>query len=386
VSNEEIAQEKVQAQLTELLSRAEADQWDRDGSIPADVIAEFAGRGLLGAQIDTAYGGLGLSALENGHLTASVGEVCSSLRSVFTSHGMASSAVQLFGNPAQREHYLSLLASAGAIGATAFTEPDAGSDLTAMRTQITVQGDSVTVDGDKRWVTAGAYASHLAVFGRHGNGGAVVMVPLDAAGVRIEERPAPMGCRAAGHVHVTLRDVVLPISALLTRSKEAPLGFLVSRTLAYGRMSVAWGCVGVLRACLAAAARRSIDRVQFGRPIAQHQLVARHIAELRIAEHTATLACERAAEGVDARSPEAHIDVVLAKHIAARSSVAGASRAMQVLASAGMDDAGLISRAYRDSKVMELIEGSNEICELMLAEDTIRAHGGIAADRTEVSR
>ncbi|RSN45179.1 acyl-CoA dehydrogenase [Amycolatopsis sp. WAC 04197] len=362
--------------LGDLLGQAEPDDWDRAHAIPKDLLVGFARSGLLCAEVDEAYGGRGLTATRNGELTAAVGEVCGSLRSILTSQGMAASAVLHFGSAEQRAHYLPLLATSGALGAVAFSEPEAGSDLSAMETEIAAKGDSVFVTGQKRWVTAGMYADHLVVFGRHGVGGAAVVVPADASGVTIEPTGTSMGFRASGHAVVSLDEVELPRSALLARSAQAPLSHLAGRTLVYGRLSVAWGGVGIVRACLAAAARHAIRRTQFGLPIARHQLVARRLAELRVAEHLATLACLRAGGSVDARSPAAVMDVVLAKHVAAREAVSASSHAMQVIASAGVKDDGLVARAYRDAKMLELIEGTNEMCELMIAEDAVRSHGG----------
>ncbi|OXM58512.1 acyl-CoA dehydrogenase [Amycolatopsis thailandensis] len=364
--------------LAGLLADAAPGQWDRAGTIPADLLATLARSGLFCAEVAAEYGGLGADAGENGELTAAAGIVCGSLRSVFTAHGMAAAAVRLFGDAGQRAHYLSLFAKTGSVAAVAFTEPGSGSDLAAMSTEITTGPDSVTVAGEKRWVTAGTYAGHLVVFGRCGDGGAAVVVPADAKGVTITATGTPLGFRAAGHAHVSLRSVELPRTALLAHSERAPLNHLAGRTLTYGRLSVAWGGVGIARSCLAAAARHAVRRLQFGRPIARHQLVARHLAELRVAEHVATLACSRASSALDAREPDAAVAVVLAKHVAAREAVNAASRAVQVLASAGVEDSGPVARAYRDAKVLELIEGTNEICELMLAEDVVRAHGGVS--------
>ncbi|WP_268879359.1 acyl-CoA dehydrogenase family protein, partial [Amycolatopsis pittospori] len=178
------------------------------------------------------------------------------------------------------------------------------------------------------------------------------------------------GCRAAGHADVRLNSVRLPSSALLGGGGLSP-GLLLTTALAYGRFSVAWGCVGILRACRNAAAAHARKRVQFGKPIAEHQLISRHLAELLTAERTAELACERASRSWDARSPDLVIATVLAKHVGAVNAARGAASAVQVLASAAASDGHVAARAYRDAKLMEIIEGSNEICQLLLAEHAL---------------
>ncbi|EEP70232.1 methoxymalonate biosynthesis protein [Micromonospora sp. ATCC 39149] len=340
--------------------------WDVAGELPDDVLRKLGTRGLLCAQVPTAHGGIGASSRSNGEFTAHVGSLCSSLRSVMTSQGMAAWTVQKLGDSAQRAAHLRRL-TGGQLAAVCFSEPAAGSDLAAMGTTIRRVGDSVVVDGHKKWATAAAYADLLVVFGRYEDGAAAVVVPTSAPGVRVERVIDPLGCRAAGHAHVRLDDVRLPADSLLGGVAQG-LPLLVTTALAYGRFSVAWGCVGILRACRTAAAEHASTRQQFGRPIAEHQLVARHLAELYIAEQTASRVCEHASDCWDAGSPEVVVATVLAKHVAAGNAARGAGSAVQVLASAAATDGHVVARAYRDAKLMEIIEGSSEICQLILAE------------------
>ena len=351
-----------------------ADRWDVDGLLPQLLLRELSERKLLCAQVPTAFGGLGLSSLACGELTAATGKLCSSVRSVMTSQGMAAWTVQRFGDRAQRRHLLGAMTS-GTLAAVGFSEPQAGSDLSAISTRMRVEGDTVVVDGGKVWVTAAAYADLVLVVAREAtvgaeDQGAVVVVPTQAPGVTVAPVPDPVGCRAAGHASVHLDGVRLPIDHVLGRGGQG-MGMLVTTALAYGRMSVAWGCVGILRACLSAAADHARTREQFGRPLAEHQLVARHLAELLIAEQTATRTCEYASARWDAGDSDAVIHAVLAKHVGAQNAARSASTAMQVMASAGARDGGVVARAYRDAKLMEIIEGTDEICQLLLADHVV---------------
>jgi methoxymalonate biosynthesis protein len=342
-----------------------AEEWDLDGRIPLDVLRGLAAQGLLCAQVATAHGGLGLTSGDGGELTAATGALCSSLRSVATSQSMAAGIIARLGAPEQQERYLPRL-TGGELAAAAFSEPEAGSDLSAIATEITGNGRELVVTGTKTWVTAATYADHLVVVGRRGAGAAAGGAPAGAPGVHREPIAAPLGCRAAGHADVHLDGVRVESGALLG-GEALPLPLLVTAALAPGRMSVAWGCVGILRACLAAACPHAARRHQFGRPLADHQLVAAHLAELYAAERTATALCERASSLWDAGSPDAVTATVLAKHVAATQAARGSSAAVQVLASAGAHDGHPAARAYRDAKLMEIIEGSSEICRLTLA-------------------
>ncbi|GAA1390438.1 hypothetical protein GCM10009639_19250 [Kitasatospora putterlickiae] len=243
-----------------------------------------------------------------------------------------------------------------------------------MTTTVRRDGDAVVVDGHKKWVTAAHYADLLVIVGRYEDGAVAVVVPADTPGVRIERIADPLGCRAAGHADVHLDGVRLPADSVLG-GHGLPPALLVTTALAYGRMSVAWGCVGILRACLAAATAHAAGREQFGRPLAEHQLVAGHLADLYTAEQVAARVCEHASRCWDEGSPDQVVATVLAKHVAATQAAKGAATAVQVLASAGSRDGHAVARAYRDAKLMEIIEGSNELCRLMLAQHALSATG-----------
>jgi alkylation response protein AidB-like acyl-CoA dehydrogenase len=349
-----------------------ADQpaaWDLAGELPVGLLHKLGARGILCAQVPTAYGGLGASSHDNGELTAYAGSLCSSLRSVMTSHGMAAWAIQRLGDLEQRRRYLAAL-TGGQLAAVAFSEPGAGSDLSAMQTRIKPDGDSVVLNGQKVWITASRYADHLVVLGRHGDGAAFVVVPAATPGVHLEQVPNPLGCRAAGHSGVRLDNVRLPASSVLGGGSQS-LPLLFTTALSYGRVSVAWGCVGIIRACLTAATSHARHREQSGKPLAEHQLVARHLANLLIAEQVSTRACGHASSCWDSASPDMVVAAVLAKHVSAGHATQSAATAVQVLASAGALDGEVVARAYRDAKLMEIIEGSNEICQLILAQHAL---------------
>jgi alkylation response protein AidB-like acyl-CoA dehydrogenase len=356
------------ALVTELVAER-AECWDRNGLLPEELLRKLSAGGVLCAEVDRMYGGLGLSGQYNGELTAHVGSVCSSVRSVMTSQGMAAWTVHRLGGGEQQARYLPRLAG-GDLAAVAFSEPHAGSDLSAMSTQIWDEGDSIVIDGQKVWVTGAYYADLIIVIGRHRDGAAAVIVPATTPGVTVERIVDPVGCRAAGHADVHLDSVRLPADSVLGAAGQS-LSLLVTSVLAYGRVSVAWGCVGILRACLTAATRHAQAREQFGKPLIEHQLVSRHIAELFISEQVSTRVCEHASRCWDSATPEMVMAAVLAKHVCAGHAVRGAASAVQILASAGAYDGHVVARAYRDAKLMEIIEGSNELCQLMLAQHAV---------------
>ena len=332
--------------------------------------------GVLCAEVPAACGGLGATSRGNGELTAYAGSLCGSLRSIMTSHGMAAWTIQRFGDRRQRQRYLAEL-TGGQLAAVAFSEPEPGSDLSAIAAVISDSGADVVVRGQKMWVTGARYADLLLVLCRYRDAAAIAVVPATAPGVRVEPVGDPLGCRAGGHALVTLDEVVLPMSSLLGGGGQG-LPLLFTTALCYGRISVAWGCAGIVRACLSAAVAHAERRAQAGKPLAQHQLIARHLADLVVAEQVTTRVCEHASDCWQSSSLDMAVAAVLAKHVSAGYAARSAAAAVQVLASAGARDGHVVARAYRDAKLMEIIEGSNEICELILAD-----HALATASRTE---
>jgi methoxymalonate biosynthesis protein len=351
--------------LTALAGADQAEEWDRTGAIPREVVEELSAAGVLCGQVPEEYGGLGLSALDNGLLTAHAGTLCASLRSLMTSQGIAAWTLERWGTAAQRERWLPRL-TGGATAAVALSEEGAGSDLSAMRTRVEHEGGTVRLTGTKTWVTGAAYADLIVVFGRYGDGVAAVLVPTDAPGLTIDPVPDPLGCRAAGHSFVHLDGLELDEEVLLPGA-GGPLGFVAQSALTYGRLSVAWGCLGMISSCLTAAARHAAVREQFGKPLAQHQLVAGRIGDMVAAEQVATRVCEHAARCWDQGSAELVTAALVAKHVTSTEAARVAASAVQVLGSAGARDGRPVARAYRDAKLMEIIEGTSELCRLELA-------------------
>src|SRR5947209_7016178 len=143
------------------LITAQAGRWDVEGLLPVDVLRDMGRSGLLCAQLSADHGGLGLDSLANGRLTAHIGSMCSSVRSVMTSQGMAAWSIERLGTPDQRAAWLPKLAG-GELAAVAFSEPPAGSDLSAIATTVEPAGDDVIVNGGKVWITAARYADLVA--------------------------------------------------------------------------------------------------------------------------------------------------------------------------------------------------------------------------------
>ncbi|MFE3938519.1 acyl-CoA dehydrogenase family protein, partial [Streptomyces goshikiensis] len=148
-----------------------AAEWDRSGLLPLDLLRELGAEGRLCAEVPEQYGGWGLNSMRSGAYTAHVGALCSSLRSVMTSQGMAAWTIQRLGTAEQAAAHHPRL-TGGGLAAVGFSEPGAGSDLAAMRATVRRDGDSVVLNGHKKWVTAAHYADLLVLVGRYEDGAA----------------------------------------------------------------------------------------------------------------------------------------------------------------------------------------------------------------------
>jgi alkylation response protein AidB-like acyl-CoA dehydrogenase len=187
------------------------------------------------------------------------------------------------------------------------------------------------------------------------------------------------GLRAAMLAEVHLRDCEVPANSLIGRER-LPSGLLIGTALHHGRYSVAWGCVGIGEACRDASLAYSRDRVQFGKPLAEHQLIRRHLTNMITDVHAARLLCESAARLWARRDHEAIQATLIAKYYGALMATRVASDAVQVHGARGLSSDFPVARHYRDARVMEIVEGSNEVQQLMISENGLRTQRQVESE------
>ncbi|GAB2802009.1 acyl-CoA dehydrogenase family protein [Streptomyces daliensis] len=375
-------------------ARAEADAWDRAGRLPGDIVKAMAAGGLLGADLPRDYGGAAASARELGEACARLGGVCSALRGLVTVQGMVASALLRWGTGEQRTAWLPALAAGDRLAGFAATEEGAGSDLGALTTSVRAHGTGYAVTGRKLWVTFGTIADVFLVIGRtedrtaaggageegagepdggHGRT-AALLVESDRPGVTVEPVGEPFGMRAAGLAHVTFDEVRVPASHLV-----APPGFGLSHVAAaaidHGRHTVAWGCTGLAEACLTYAARHTARRTQGGVRLADHQAVRAVLGRAQVAAAGARQLCGHAADLRDRRSPEALAETVVAKYAAASAAASVSQDTFQLHGSAACGPDSAVGRLFRDARIMQIIEGSREVAEVLIGDLVLRRGG-----------
>jgi alkylation response protein AidB-like acyl-CoA dehydrogenase len=366
-------------------ARDRAAGWDREGELPSAVRKEAAAVGLLAADLPEQYGGSGLTPAELGEICAQLGGVCSALRGLVTVQGMVAAALRRWGTKQQRERWLPRLASGELTAGFAATEEAAGSALAGVATTVDDAGDGehVTVSGHKKWITFGQAADLLLVLAQHGGRPAAVVVETGRDGVSREPVDGQLGMRAAGIAHIRLDAVRVPRSNLVAPAGLG-LSHVAAEALDHGRFTVAWGCVGMAEACVEDAAAHAAARRQQGVALADHQSVRALLARAAVETAGARELALRAAEFRASGATGAVTETITAKYAAAAAAASASGSAVQILGSAGCEPGSRAGRHFRDAKVMEIIEGAQQVAELHIAEQLLRRHAGPPVQAGEV--
>jgi alkylation response protein AidB-like acyl-CoA dehydrogenase len=349
-----------------------AGDFERDAWIPAEVVAGLGAYRLWGAVLPKAVGGTGDGMEAFGDLHAEVGRACSSVRSLLTVHSMALHALERWGNAALKLRWREALIEGNLVGAFCLSETETGSDARSVTTTATPVADGFLLNGRKRWVTAGQIAQVLLVFARTPVGVSGFLVDADGPGVSREPVTELLGTRASMVADISFDDVFLPREQLLGREGMGLM--LAVDALDIGRLSVASGSVGVIQAALDESLRHAAKRVQGGGPIFDHQLVQRLIARMSVDLQAARLLCTQAGRLKDKRDPGTINATCVAKYYSSTAAMRAAQDAVQILGAVGCGPGSTVARLFRDAKIAEIIEGSTQIQELLIAEAARQEH------------
>ncbi|MEG3179581.1 acyl-CoA dehydrogenase family protein [Sphingomonas sp. LT1P40] len=347
-------------------------------AIPDDLTAEMKAMGLYGLSIAEEHGGLGLTMSEECRVAIEMGRTTPAFRSSFgTNVGIGSQGLVMAGTPEQKAEWLPRIASGEIVTSFALTEPDVGSDSGAVKTRAVRDGDTYRLSGTKRYITNADKAQLFTVMARTGDdpgarGVSAFLVPRDLPGISIGEPEKKMGQRGAKVADVIFDDVPVPAANRLGAEGE---GFKIAmRVLDRGRLHISAVCVGVAERLIADCVAYATERNQFGKPIAEHQLIQAMIADSK----TEALAA-RALVLETATAKDAGKDVVLesaaAKLFASEMVGRVADRAVQIFGGAGyIEDYG-IERLYRDVRLFRIYEGTSQIQQLIIARETLKRGG-----------
>jgi butyryl-CoA dehydrogenase len=342
---------------------------DRAHEFPAQLVREMGELGLLGMIVPEAYGGAGLDSLSYLLAMEEIARACPSLAvTMSVTNSVCCWPIAQFGTEAVKRTVLTQLASGRSIGGFGLTEPGSGSDAAAMRTTARRDGDSYVLDGEKAWITNAGVGSHFVVLAKTDReagkrGITAFVVPADAPGFRVGAAEEKLGLRASRTAQLFFEGCRVPLDHRLGEEGE---GFKIAlRTLDHSRLGIAAQAVGIHRRALELAVAYARERVQFGRPIAEHQAVAFALAKM--ATELAAARCLTHAAALRESAADGGRWAAQAKVYASEAANRACYDALQIHGGNGFSEEYEIARLYRDVRVTTIYEGTSEMQRLVVA-------------------
>lgn len=356
-----------------------AAEWDREHHFPLATIRRAAEQGYLSLYVDAADGGLGLSRLTSALIFEQLAAGCVATTAYLTIHNMASWMLARFADEALKAAWLPRLLGGELLASYCLTEPDAGSDAAHLRTRARRDGDSYVLDGSKSFISGAGSTDVLIVMARTGGEGApgisCFLVPADAAGIRYGRNELKMGWRAQPTRTVSFESVRIPESH---RIGPEGRGFVYAmQGLDGGRINIASCSLGAARAALERSLEHVGQRRQFGKPLAEFQAL-----QFKLADMLTQLVASRqlvllAADRLDRSHAQASLYCAMAKRLATDLCFEICNEALQLHGGYGYLNDYPLERWVRDSRVHQILEGTNEIMRLIIARRLLEADGGL---------
>ncbi|MHB8090392.1 MAG: acyl-CoA dehydrogenase family protein [Syntrophales bacterium] len=365
--------QRLMVHTAEQFARKEVAPWlERRGSI-SEMIAKMGEAGLFGCAFPARYGGSNAGFLAHSLVCEKISTVDSGLRAPFNLQAMTGPyTIMEWGSEKAKEKYIAPLVSGKKLGCVCFSEPNAGSDLSSMETKIEDKGDHFLINGNKTWISNGTLADYAVVYGTmdrklKNKGICGLIVETDQKGWHPSEIDK-LGDKNSPIAEIFMEDVVAPKENLLG---DMGNGFKIAMTaLDRGRISVSSGALGVAQACLDASINYARERVQFGQPIGQFQMVKAIIADMVANVEAARFLVRRAAWLNDNCQPFSR-EVAIAKYFAGETAVKCAGWAMEIHGGMGYSLELPVEKYYRDSKLYQIGEGTANIMKLIIADDAL---------------
>jgi butyryl-CoA dehydrogenase len=365
----QIAQEKV------LPVRAELDEKEE---FPWEIMRSLAQVGLFGVYLPEEYGGTGGGCLDLCVATEELSRVCAGVAVSYAASALGAYPILLFGNDEQKKKYLSPVASGEKLAAFALTEPDAGSDASAVQTSAVKKGDSYVLDGTKQWITNGGEASTYTVIARTDKtkgirGLSAFIVDKDTPGFTFGKKEKKMGIRASATRELVFTDCAVPAENLLGREGA---GFVVAmKTFDQSRPGVAAQAVGIAQGALDEAVRYAKERRQFGKPISSFQGVQFMMAEMGTLVEAARSLVYSVAKATDAGVKGLSKESAMTKLFASDVAMKVTTEAVQIFGGYGYMRDYPVEKMMRDAKITQIYEGTNQIQKSIIALELIKEAG-----------
>ncbi len=360
-----------------------AAHWDRTDTYPEPIVEGMKELGLFGMTISTAEGGLGLDFETYARVVEELAYGWMSVTGFLNTHFMGCYLIKEFGTDEQRARLLPRLATGEIRGAYALSEPDAGSDVQAIRTRAVADGDEYRVSGTKMWLTNGLHAGLVVALVRTADtdpphrGMSVLLIEKEPGaqkhgGITVSRHIDKLGYRGIETVELVLDDHVVQASAVL--GGEPGHGFAqMMSAVELGRINIAARAVGTARRAFDESIRYAQERETFGRPIAQHQAIAFKLAEMGTKLRAATLLYRDAAARKQ-RGERCDLEAGMAKLFCSETCWEITQEAMRIHGGNGYAAEYPIERLYRDAPLMIVGEGTSEIQKMVIARRLLEEH------------
>ena len=342
---------------------------------PSEMVEQMKAMGLFGATIDTAYGGLGLSATTYAKIVEKISETWMSLTGIFNSHLIMSACVQRHGTPEQKAHYLPRFATGEIRGGLALTEPDAGTDLQGIRMRAVRRGEGYVVNGTKTWISNGIHGSCFALLvktdpaaePRHR--GMSCFIAEKGPGFTVSRKLEKLGYKGIDSAELVFQDYEIGADKLIGGVEGKGLQTALSG-LELGRINVAARGCGLASAALKDSLRYAQTRKTFGKPISEHQAIQLKLGEMGTRVQAARLLTYDAARAYD-KGERCDMEAGMAKFFASEAAVENSLEAMRIHGGYGYSKEFAVERYYRDAPLMCIGEGTNELQRLIIAKQLL---------------
>ncbi len=343
---------------------------DKNHRIPDEIIQKMAQLGFFGVYAPEEFSGAGLSFLSYVLVIEEISRVCASSGVLISAHtSLALNPILQFGTDEQKKKYLPPLCRGEKIGCILLTEPDAGSDAANVQTTYEDKGDYYLVNGNKIFVTNGGFKDIGILFATHDKslrhkGISAFILELDSDGVEILRNEEKMGIRGTYTTAFSLTDVKIPKSNLLGKEGE---GFKIAMdTLDGGRVGIAAQALGIAEGAFERALEYSKERKQFGKPISAFQAIQFKLADMKMRIEQARWVTYHAAWLKDA-GRNFILESSIAKAVASECATFVTKEALQVYGGYGYITEYEMERFYRDAKITEIYEGTNEVQRIVIS-------------------
>jgi acyl-CoA dehydrogenase len=353
--------------------RPVAWDFDADSTFPHEVIKKAWEVGLMNSHTPEEYGGPGLDYLTGCLIEEELGWGCSGIGTSVMCNGLAAAPVLIGGSEEVKKEYLGMLTEEPKLASFCLTEPDAGSDVSGMRTTAVKKGDKYVINGTKCFITNGSHASWYTVYAKTDKeaghrGISAFVVPRDAGGVTVDKKEDKLGQRASDTAMISFSDVEIPVGNLLGEENK---GFkLAMMTLDRTRPGVAAMAVGIAQAAFEFARDYSKERIQFGVPIAMHQAIQFMIADMATKIEAARLLTWKSGALLD-QGERNTLASSHAKRFSADTAMEVTVDAVQVYGGYGFIKEYPVEKLMRDAKIMQLYEGTSQIQRLVIAREVL---------------